>query len=141
VLLRPHPYNMWKGLGAWTAGLGDPRVEVGADGNVFGDIARCDLVLAGNTSVHIEALLAGKPSAFVRGLDHGGEDLHRVVERGLVYALDASLRVDPDAMLAFYRRPEWPAVLRLFANVDEDEATVLRRASAVMQELAVAATV
>ena len=136
VRLRPHPYNMWKGFAAWIAERDDARVQVSAGGSVFGDIDRCDVVLAGNTSVHIEALLAGRPSAFVPGLDHGGGDLHRLVERGLVYALDDGLRLDPEAVSDFYGRPEWPAVLRLFANVDEDDATVAARAAAIMRELA-----
>ena len=70
------------------------------------------------------------------GLDCGSPDLHSLVARGLIYQFDDRLGLDPDAMLRFYRRPDWPAVLRLFANVDEDEASVAARAAAAMRELA-----
>jgi hypothetical protein len=39
-------------------------------------------------------------------------------------------------MQRFYRRPDWPNVLRLFANIDEDEASVAACAAAAMRELA-----
>src|SRR5205823_1932926 len=56
-----------------------------------------------------------------------------VVGRGLVYEFVERLGLDPDAMLRFYRRTSEPAVLRLFANIDEDEATVAARAAAAMR--------
>ena len=65
-------------------------------------------------------------------------DLHQFVARGLIYPIDEELSFDPDALLRFYQRPDWPDVLRLFANVDEDEASVAAQAAAAMRELALA---
>ena len=39
-------------------------------------------------------------------------------------------------MLRFYQRLDWSNVLRLFANVAEDEALVMGRAVGIMRELA-----
>src|SRR5262249_1911985 len=76
-----------------------------------------------------------RPSGYVPGLDYGSPDLHEFVARGLIYSID-ELGFDPNAMLRFYQRPGWLTVLRLFANIDEDETSVAARACAVMRELA-----
>ncbi len=136
VLLRPHPKNLWAGLDEWVASLDGARVRRGRGGPVSLDLEAADVVLGGNSSVLVDAVTAGRPAAYVSGLDYGSEDLHGFVARGLVCAFDDARGFDPDAMLRFYRRPEWGAVLRLFANVEEDEAEVSSRAAAAMRELA-----
>ncbi|MDQ5835824.1 MAG: hypothetical protein M3379_03490 [Acidobacteriota bacterium] len=135
VLLRPHPKNLWVGLDEWVASLDRARVRRSRGGPVSLDIEAADVVLGGNSSVLVDAVTAGRPAAYVPGLDYGSEDLHALVARGLVCAFDER-GLDPDAMLRFYRRPEWSAVLSLFANVEEDEAAVAARAAAAMRELA-----
>src|SRR5918911_2181524 len=135
VLVRPHPKNLWRGLDSWVASLNDERVRRGRGGPVARDIEAADVVLGGNSSVLVDAVTAGRPAGYVPGLDYGSPDLHSLVARGLIYPLDDRLGFDPDAMLRFYQRPDWPAVLRLFANVDEDESSVAARAAAAMREL------
>jgi hypothetical protein len=136
VIVRPHPKNLWRGLDAWVASLNDERVRRGRGGPVLSDIEAADVVLGGNSSVLVDAVTAGRPAGYVPGLDYGSHDLHALVARGLVYPVGDDLGFDPDAMLRFYQRPDWPAVLRLFANVDEDDAAVAERAAAAMRELA-----
>jgi hypothetical protein len=136
ILVRPHPKNLWLGLDAWVASFNDPRVCRSPDGPVFRDVEASDIVLAGNSSVLVEALTAGRPAGYVPGLDYGSQDLHAFVARGLVYQFEDERGFDPDAMLRFYQRPNWPDVLRLFANVDEDEASVASRVCAALRELA-----
>jgi hypothetical protein len=136
VLVRPHPKNLWRGLRDWVATSREPRLALSPCGTVFQDIAASDVVLAGNSSVLAEALTAGRPAAYVNGLDHGSPDLHAFVARGLVYRYRDERGLDPDAMQRFYRRPDWPAALRLFANVCEDEATVAARTRGALREVA-----
>jgi hypothetical protein len=136
VLVRPHPKNLWRGLDSWIASLNDGRVRRGHGGPVLSDIEAADVVLGGNSSVLVDAVTAGRPAGYVPGLDYGSHDLHSLVARGLIYPVGDDLGFDPDAMLRFYQRPDWPAVLRLFANVDEDESSVAARAAAAMRELA-----
>ena len=136
ILVRPHPKNLWLGLDEWIASLNDPRVSRSTSRSVFQDVEASEMVLAGNSSVLIDAVIAGRPSGYVPNLDHGSPDLHGFVARGLIYPIDDELCFDPDAMLRFYRRPGWGAILRLFANVDEDEASVAARAGAAIRELA-----
>lgn len=136
LLVRPHPKNLWLGLDAWITSLNDERVRRGQGGPVFRDIEAADIILGGNSSVLVDAVTAGRPAAYMPGIDYGSPDLHAFVARGLIYQLDDELNFDPDAMLRFYRRMDWPAVLRLFANVDEDESSVAAHAAAAMRELA-----
>lgn len=136
ILVRAHPTNLWVGFDAWIASRNDPRVCRSSSGPVSSDLKASDIILAGNSSVLVEAVTAGRPSGYVPGLDYGPPDLHEFVARGLIYPIDDELDCDPDSMLRFYRRPYWSTVLRLFANVDEDEASVSARVGAAMRKLA-----
>lgn len=136
VLVRPHPFNMWVGLRPWIMARADSRLSLSSGRSVFQDIDIVDIVLAGNTSVHVEAVMAGRPSGFVPGLDHATRDLHRFVATGLIYEIRDSFTFDPEDMRRFYEAPEWTGILRRFANIDEDRATVEERAIDVMRRLA-----
>jgi hypothetical protein len=136
ILLRPHPFNMWAGLERWIVGCADPRIALSAGRGVFADIIASDVVLAGNSSVHIEAVVAGRPSAYVPGFDHATPDMHRFVAAGLIPSVTDDLSFDPEAMLRFYRRPEWPGILRQFANVSDSGAEVAANVASIMRRLA-----
>lgn len=136
ILVRAHPKNLWTGFDEWVAARNEIRLRRSHCATVFDDIKESDIVLAGNSSVLVDAVTAGRPSGYVQRLDHGSADLHEFVARGLIYPVDDELSFDPDAMLGFYQRRYWPEVLRLFANIDEDEATVAAQASAAIRELA-----
>ncbi len=107
VLVRPHPKNLWRGLDEWVSARGDARLVRGG-GSVFQDVETCDVVLGGNSSVMVEAVTAGRPAAFVPGIDHGPSDLHAFVARGLVPQYEEARGFDPDSLLRFYQRPNWP---------------------------------
>jgi hypothetical protein len=136
VLVRPHPKNLWRGLEGWVSTRGEPRLSLSRGSTVFEDIAASHVVLAGNSSVLAEALTAGRPAAYVPGIDHGSYDLHAFVARGLVYLYHDEHGLEPDAMQSFYLRPDWPAALQLFANVREDAATVAARTRDALREAA-----
>jgi len=138
VLIRPHPKNLWTGLQKWIESLKDSRVIFSSAGSVFNDIQCVDIVLGGNSSVLVDAVTAGRPTAFVANLDHGPPDLHCFVSSGLIYSFDdeeQTVNWNPDAMWQFYRRPEWQPRLRVFANIDEDQEQVRERAVAILREL------
>src|SRR5438128_6084989 len=143
VLIRSHPKNLWTGLPKWIESLRDSRVILSSGGAaVSNDIEQVDVVLGGNSSVLVDAVIAGRPAAFVANLDHGPADLHRFVAGGLVYSFDdegGTLNWDPQAILRFYQQPAWQKRLREFANIDADEEEMQERAVAIMRELALAA--
>jgi hypothetical protein len=135
ILIRPHPKNLWRGLHC-VPRLYSGRVGISVGQSVFRDTQSVDVVLAGNSSVLVDAVTAGRPSGYVSGLDYGPRDLHRFVECGLIYWIQDNSEWNPAAMLTFYQRPEWLKVLRMFANIDDDKAGVAARGLEIMSELA-----
>jgi hypothetical protein len=139
LLIRPHPKNLWRGIEEWIASLDDPRIVLSARGQIIDDIRKTDIVLGGNSSVLIDAVVAGRPAGFVAGLDHGPPDLHSLVARGLIFPIEQSaeeLVWEPATMLRFYQRQEWPSLLKAFANIDEAQADVVADAITIMRRLA-----
>ena len=138
IRIRPHPKNLWVGLEDWVASQRDRRLALSWGASVFQDVKSVDLVLAGNSSVLIDAVTAGRPSGYVSDLDHGPYDMHRFVECDVIYSMQdesGSFRWNPDSTLRFYQRPGWLNVLRNFANIDEDENTVGLRMAAKLRQL------
>ena len=81
----------------------------------------------------IDSITAGIPSAYVAGLDHSPPDLHRFVAAGLIYQSETD--PDFDELCRFYQRPGWQHRLRTFANIDDDESTVLAQTLKVISQL------
>jgi hypothetical protein len=146
VLVRPHPKNLWRGLDDWISTQGHARLSMSSNTSVQADLAQAELILAGNSSVLVDSVIGGRPAAYIAGLDSGPDDMHRLVLSGLVprfcnmanEALNERQAENflPERILRFYERPEWPNILRRFGNIDEDEATVLRQAGEIMQQIA-----
>jgi hypothetical protein len=135
ILVRPHPKNLWRQLRSWSDLIGDLRIRVSPNQSVCDDLKSVDVVLGGNSSVLIDAVVGGRPAAYVADLDYGEPDLHRLVARGLVYEL-VDTRCDFTDLLAFYQRPEWLRTLSLFANVAESKDEVDNQMIAIMRMLA-----
>ena len=123
ILIRPHPKNLWVGLDSWIASHADARLSRSCEPKTLDDLKDLHVVFGGNSSVLIESVTAGIPSAYVEDLDHGPTDLHGFVAAGLICRSD----LDPDLneVLRFYQQPGWPTILRRFANIDDDESAVL----------------
>jgi hypothetical protein len=134
IQIRPHPKNLYVKLNNWVAAQNNPRVCLSSGGSVFDDIRSVDLVLAGNSSVLIDAVTAGHPAGYIPELDHGPYDLHQFVHLGLIYPIRDS-NWSPDSMLRFYNAPGWPNILRHFANIDDDEATIATKTAGAIRDL------
>ena len=133
ILIRPHPKNLSRNLHSWIASRNDARLSVSVKSTVADDLRGLDVVFGGNSSVLIESVTAGIPSAYVDALDHGSPDLHRFVASGLVFRTE--LKPDLDAIMCFYQKPGWTETLKIFANIDEDESSVLSKTLKVMATL------
>ena len=131
IIVRPHPMNLWRDMHARIASLGDARIRVVANTCLAGDLARCDVVVAGNSTVLLDAVVAGVPACYVSGLDHGPYDVQDFVKDGLIAEWSARLRLDLRTIERFYLRREWPRILRHYADVDRssDEVAVAVRAA------------
>jgi hypothetical protein len=123
VLVRPHPANLWSGLEEALAALPPTRVTL-SSGDATADLRRCDAIVAGNSSVHLEALTMGVPSVHVRALDNTPGDAFQLAGDDLLFAADAPAQLDPAALHAFYARPSWRAAFARYANLEQDEAEV-----------------
>jgi len=133
ILIRPHPKNLWVHLDAWIASQADGRLCRSSEPKALEDMKGLHVVFGGNSSVLIESVTAGVLSAYVDDLDHGPPDLHRFVAAGLIFRSDFA--PDLNELLRFYQRPGWQEILRRFANVDDDESTVLAETVKAIDDL------
>jgi hypothetical protein len=122
ILVRPHPANQWRGLTDWLASHRDARLQASRGEPITSDLQRCHILIAGNSTVHIDAVVAGTPACYMRGLDHAPDDVQSFVRNQLVCELDLTVPFTPDKIYEFYSRGEWPAILRRYADIDHDEA-------------------
>ena len=135
VLVPAHPVNLWPRLAGRMASLGDRRVRVLSERPLAADVRECDLLLAGNSTVLLDAVIAGCPACYVPGFDHGPHDVQGFVRDGLVCELQHSWSIDDGAIRRFYERDGWPAVLRRYADVDRDDAEVARAVGAAVNSM------
>ncbi|HYK19637.1 MAG TPA: hypothetical protein VEV42_02815, partial [Pyrinomonadaceae bacterium] len=116
IVVRPHPKNLWVGINQWATSLAGPRFTLSLGQTVFSDIQMCDVVFAGNSSVLVDAVTAGKPAGYVANLDYGPYDVHQFLKCGLIYSVDEQRGVfkwNTDEIWRFYQRSPWLNVLRL----------------------------
>lgn len=135
VLIRPHPKNLWLELESWVKSPKNPRLQISSNKSVFGDLKNLDVVFAGNSSVLVEAVTAGRPAVYLPNIDHGLPDHHQFVSHGLIFQMDEAENFEPDEVLNFYLRPEWLELLHRFANIDEDEMAVEVKIKSALVEL------
>lgn len=139
ILIRPHPKNLWRTIDAWIASHDDARLCKSHESTVPDDLKGLHVVFGGNSSVLIDSVTTGVPSAYVNDLDHGASDMHRFVAEGLIYR--SEINPELDKILHFYQRPDWSQTLRRFANIDQDEAAVLAEALKIMAEVRISSGV
>ena len=135
VLVRPHPVNLWRGLAHAIASLQTTRVELPSPGQLTNDLRRCDLIVAGNSTVLLDSVVAGRPACYVRGFDHGPYDVQSFVRDGVVYELTDHRTIDCDAITSFYTRPEWRQALSRYADTDRQAEAVAADVRAAVSAL------
>ncbi|MFT3770375.1 MAG: hypothetical protein QM820_33525 [Minicystis sp.] len=116
LILRFHPNELVRPRNA-LALLGDlPGIEVSYGERVLlDDAARCDLVIAANSSCHLTALKSGVPTVHLHGLDAVPHDFYRFLRHRMVFACERVVDIDPARIAAFYEDPDWA---RRFAFFD-----------------------
>jgi hypothetical protein len=132
IVVRPHPVNLWRDLAARVESLRDARVLLQRRTALADDLAMCDVVVGGNSTVLLDAVVAGRPACYVSGLDHGPHDVQDFVKDRLVYEWPAPSRLDFLALEQFYLRRDWPRVLRAYADVDRTDEDVIAAVQAAL---------
>lgn len=98
ILLREHPnFRLQRGLRAELIRLG---AKTSHRLDIYSDIERCDLIVAGNTTSHLEVLLSGCPSLYYYDGVKEYRDRYGYVASGLILEMDDS--VTPTCINEFY---------------------------------------
>lgn len=124
-LLRPHPNS----LVPWARSLGNTSVA-NSGRTLSRDLEGCDLVLAGNSTVHLECLLEGVATVFCPALD-----LSRLEPLGFLREVVCPFTREWEEVREFYSQPGWPERLADFLNVKESQEDFLRALRRVIRQL------
>jgi hypothetical protein len=136
IVVRKHPANLWNSLDeAVTATELAGRVSISTTPSIVDDIRRCNLVIAGNSSAHVDAVAAGVHSVFARGLDGAPDDVLGLVRDGVVFAVNEPSSLDLDELVRFYARTTWLGGLRRHVNTDQDDDAVAAAMRTAFREL------
>jgi hypothetical protein len=127
IVIRPHPAGLWariaEELSAYPAG----RVHI-ARATLAEDLRWADVVIAGRSSAHVDALAAGVPTIFDPQIDTSGAAGLSFLSDGTVFvANDDPARLQLESVDTFYHRTEWYDLFRRHANVAESPAQVRER--------------
>lgn len=134
IRVRPHPANLWSGIRSALADFPSDRVIL-SSASADDDLRRCDFIIAGNSSVHVDALIGGVHSIYSRDLDHSTGGALALLADGLAYEVDSVGSVRVDDVLRFYARPEWITGFRRHANLDQDDAEIAHETRSAFGEL------
>ncbi len=128
ILIRPHPVELLKDN--FSDLLKDfSMVEISAKTSLSNDIAKCNLVICGNTSAVIEILKGGCPVIYDGRLDQITYDYNGFVDKGLVLAVDTINEQTLSKVSRFYNRPVWEKVMQCHdASYLEDKYKLLKAA-------------
>ena len=137
VVVRPHPATVWRGLAHLVGALNAPRVCV-SNASASDDFARCDLCVAGNSSVHLDALGAGVPSVFSPELDEYSTAELPCMREGLVVQSNGALLPERASITAFYADESWTRQFLAFTNRDRSASDAGRELCAVVERLVAA---
>jgi hypothetical protein len=92
LILRPHPkFPLPKTCFSYLDGQ---SVILSSARLIPDDVSRCDLVLAGNSTAHLDVLLAGKRSAYFSDAGPAGHDRYGYVGTGLVPLWNPTLTLE-----------------------------------------------
>ena len=131
ILVRPHP-NMGSSTALQKSLTRLPDVRISEGRGVDEDIRACDVVFAGDTTVHLEVLLGGRPSLYVRGLERVFFDRYGYVEEGLIMEWrEASSAADING---FYAGKKKTAVIHYHCNIEKSLAQTNRELYGVLSE-------
>ncbi len=103
ILVRLHPNEIIRDKKGVKFLETIPNVTIStAETLAIDDIKSCDLIITGNSSVHLTILKYGKPTLYVKGVDAVPHDFYRFVEKGIIPYLEDLSFYRLDDMLQFY---------------------------------------
>jgi hypothetical protein len=124
IVVRAHPANPAPNVLRELARYS--RVEVSTAATCLADLHRCDVAIAGNSSVHLESVTAGTPTVFVPALDGDALDSYGFANSGLVLTVAKPDELSLPALHRFYAASGWTDVLRTYVEVERSEDDIAR---------------
>lgn len=140
IVVRFHPNTTIRDPAARRHVPALPHLEFSDGATILtDDAARCDLVLAGNSSCHLTLLKFGVPTAYVRGLDVVPHDFYRFISDGLIPGFDRPEDLDVRRVAAFFEAPTWAETYRTYdATYPAADSSSLLADAAVSQAITAA---
>ena len=134
IIVRPHPANLWTRVRVDLPAI-SPRISVSGAPAAY-DYARCDVVVAGQSSVHLDALAAGVPSVYSDALDERpGAIRIAFLEDGTVYRSSAPLP-DLSGVARHYAAVDWPTRFGRHVNTGASAVETRDRVRMLLHRLA-----
>lgn len=100
ILIRKHP-NMDLSKKEEKMLLENPIVQMSEGKSTDRDIEKCSFIVAGDSTVHLDVLLRGRPSLYYRHLERNFFDRYGYVKEGII--LDWDIDISPDDINNFYQ--------------------------------------
>ena len=100
IIIRPHPLKDANPDMSFVPQF--PKVEIDSSGRAPDTARKCQVVIAGSSSVHIEVLKSGTPSLYWEGFDTIGPDYYRFIRDGVVAEVKDISTIDWPAIQKFY---------------------------------------
>jgi hypothetical protein len=92
----------------------------------WADGARCDLVLAGNSSVHLNLVKYGVPCVYLENLDPIGDDYYGFVAAGLLPRVQDASLLNLMQVITHYNKPQWVETMQYFDASYGKDAAILQ---------------
>lgn len=126
ILLRPHPQSM---VSVSSIQKNFPFINISKNNSLAEDLSGSFLVLAGNSTVHLEALSYGVASLFWQDLDMGRQPLLSFLKEGIVFSLQSNADISEayQNALKIYSDPLWRSKLSQYVNLNESEEEFLQK--------------
>jgi len=117
-IVRPHPHSQIS-VFAIQQRIGK-NVHVSAGTKLEDDLNKCSMVFAGNSTVHLDCLLRGMPTAYLPALDsYEPENPLNFISEKIVFGPLNSIQIPKiEEVLAFYANNQWTARFSEFLNLD-----------------------
>ena len=77
------------------------------------DLKNCDLVIAGNSSVHLTSLKFGVPSIYLNQIDIVPHDFYLLLKNNIIPYFDSVDEIDLDKVIDFFNE-NWPKAFQYF---------------------------
>ncbi|MFC1666681.1 hypothetical protein ACFL0P_02250 [Candidatus Omnitrophota bacterium] len=131
ILIRRHP-NMDLSKREEKTLLKNSKVQISNGRSIDRDIEKSDFILAGDSTVHVDALLRGCPSFYYRDLEEDFFDRYGYVKEGLI--LDWNIDMSLDDINDFYQDLNKKNRINYYLNTEKDSQESIKEINEIIFE-------